>query len=477
VKKIIIAGHPTSDLDEILSLLNRSGMKPALPSRREDLLPEEITTNLCNAYKIHNLISSLGTNDFQQIAPAIMWNGLALDLEIANSSQTIWGWSDSRNVFFLDYWRKLDARAAFVLVYEDPHHVLLNAKSRRSEPLSEEEVQKLLINWAAYNGALLHFFLRNHECSVLVNAHQVGSSPAEFIQLLQERLKIPLQSISSNQKDGGNTLHNINPNLPPIVPQVKDMTEVSTKMVATNPTSLVDEMANDHAAIAQRYDIYCQLNVQPAYLQVFDELQAAASFPLESVSEISTDSETEWSALIAQPLVLARSLCHIHRQLRELKTKLNESSVEQELMFLQLHIAQEESERYYHQNRLLTNSQVKLPLYGAAKRVKQQLSYRLGNILVTRSRSIGGWLGMPFALLREVRRYNKGKKRLGDKKQPPLHQFKDARDAERIKQQLSYRLGHTLVTNTRSPIRVLKLPFAIMSELVTFKKRHRQNQK
>lgn len=101
---------------------------------------------------------------------------------------------------------------------------------------------------------------------------------------------------------------------------------------------------------------------------------------------------------------------------------------------------------------------------GAANRVRSQLSYRLGSVLVANSRSLTGWLGMPFALIREHGQFKQAHLKNRDEKLPPLREYADWEEAKRIQNHLSYRLGKILVEKGRSPVGWFSLPFALLAE-------------
>lgn len=108
--------------------------------------------------------------------------------------------------------------------------------------------------------------------------------------------------------------------------------------------------------------------------------------------------------------------------------------------------------------------------FGAAERVRQGLAYRLGAAMVEHGRSLTGWPSLPFALVGQVRAYRAHKKALGGKKLPPVSSYADAHEAERVKQHLSYRLGQTLLKHHKTPLGWLVLPFAIRRTLSDFRK-------
>lgn len=148
-----------------------------------------------------------------------------------------------------------------------------------------------------------------------------------------------------------------------------------------------------------------------------------------------------------------------------------------QLLLEQLHQVQDELERYYLENRSTEGTGLvkagdscgTLAQYGAADRVKGWLSYRLGAVMIERSRSLGGWLTMPWALLREVRRFRRELPDRRAKKLPPIHRYADAEKAERVKRHLSYRLGSTLLAYARNPLLWLFLPFALLWQVRGFR--------
>jgi hypothetical protein len=108
---------------------------------------------------------------------------------------------------------------------------------------------------------------------------------------------------------------------------------------------------------------------------------------------------------------------------------------------------------------------------GAADRVKDDLPYRLGNIVVKRRAS----LSLPWLISKEAREYWKA--RASSVGLPPLSEYSDLHDAERVKQHLSYRLGQILVEQGNHPLAWLKLPFALGREALRFTKERKSKEK
>lgn len=150
---------------------------------------------------------------------------------------------------------------------------------------------------------------------------------------------------------------------------------------------------------------------------------------------------------------------------------------ENDLLLKQLHIVQEELERYYLENRQLkAGGAVLQPVlnkktyYGAADRVKQQLSYRLGATMIAQSRSVVGWLRMPFALNAEFKRFKQDQAARANQKLPPIAQYRDAHEAERVKRHLSYRLGARMIANSKTLGGWISMPWVLLAEAKAFER-------
>ena len=204
------------------------------------------------------------------------------------------------------------------------------------------------------------------------------------------------------------------------------------------------------------------------------------------LDETQASAKKAQSDLDAKIKVLAEAKDKLEQKVAALEQQVpqttpQELQQENELLLLQLHQVQEELERYYLETQQL-KQRVAMPQpkqsgpkhpgphYGAAERVKRQLSYRLGAVMLTQAKSFTGWLGMPSALLREARQFKQDKSSSNTGKLPQLSQYADADEGERVKRHLSYRLGATLLTNYHSPIGWIKLPWLMRNQVREFKR-------
>lgn len=427
--------------------MRKHGMQTPFPSRREGLLPGEITDALVRAHRPALSGISEKAADYQQVAASPVWHGIATDLLLGNVGRELWGWADTRSIHVLDYWNELDPQAAFILVYDKPGRVLEEAAIHENGELDDSQALQCLDDWMAYNGAILRFFLGHQDRCLLVSASQVRLAPDEFIRQLAECLQFPDRLASSIQ--AGDEIQT-------------PRTESTQRALALTTCDPAKAMITLRAVAAERYLLDQYLDGHPSYLHFYNELQDSANLPFTTESTGKDSSGTAWLALVAQRRLMSEIIDQFYQ--------------ERCLQLGQLHQIQEQLE-YLHMRGQVWPNQTKItpkPVKrkansGAAERVKQQLSYRLGATLVKRSRSFSGWLLMPFSLTAEVFRYRADQKRRGSKKLPPIHTYDDAQEADRVKNHLSYRLGNVLVTQGRSPAGWFVMPFALVREMKNFK--------
>jgi hypothetical protein len=81
--------------------------------------------------------------------------------------------------------------------------------------------------------------------------------------------------------------------------------------------------------------------------------------------------------------------------------------------------------------------------------------------MIERSKSFFGLVFLPFSLLKIRATFKKEFKKKQAKKLPPIHTYADTYEAERVKEHLSYRLGQATIQSMKSPFGVFRLPFAL----------------
>ncbi|EOI0733335.1 TPA: glycosyltransferase family 2 protein [Campylobacter jejuni] len=115
----------------------------------------------------------------------------------------------------------------------------------------------------------------------------------------------------------------------------------------------------------------------------------------------------------------------------------------------------------------------------AKERVKNQLSYRLGQILVINSKSILSSIFIPIYLLAEFISYQQCRKNYQEKinknpnlKLPPLDTYPDFNESLELKNHLSYKLGSAIIKNFKNWYKggLLILPFDVFRIIKQWKK-------
>jgi hypothetical protein len=636
MNKIIVVGHPQSGFEDVEELLLDCGMAEAKPSRREGFIAAQISETLVKVHGAVPVQHVCIADQLAQIEVAPVWQGLALDLMLANMEQPLWGWADAQAVYLLDYWKSQDPQTVFVLVFDEPQSVFTRQALEHADA-SPQEQEARINGWIAYNSALLHFHLRHPERSLLVHAAQVQTSAHSYLQQVSlhvnAQLRLPSEELQSEVKchdqdlshgaillgtdtageqkqamDGNALAQWLAQQLLEEYPQATELYEqlqaaaslpqrsqaqagrellassaqahrryqawstfvaqqVAMQAHAQRMLLLAKELDEQSLQVQQRERQIEQLNqtgakalqraqeqerllaakatelqstgqenqlllkqlhkvqeeLESRYLQARQQEKAlaelhkvktdlkAAQEKATALQAIGQEKQTLEQQLLKVQQQLADSKAHaqqaekaqaelprvrvelkaaqdkalqLQRSEEQLKKQLQTQGTmasnadlekENELLLTQLHKVQSELERHYLENSKLKATQPPKPqaYYGAADRVKKQLSYRLGSTMIRQSRSIGGWLNMPFALSAEAKRFKQDQAAGKDQQLPPIAQYRDAHEAELIKQHLSYRLGSRLLINTKTLGGRISLPWSLYAEVKAFRKERR----
>ena len=121
--------------------------------------------------------------------------------------------------------------------------------------------------------------------------------------------------------------------------------------------------------------------------------------------------------------------------------------------------------------------------YGTAKsRIKNQLSYKLGEAMIANSKSLWGYIKMPYILsyIKETHQtnqklYQEKIKANPNLKLPPLESYPDYNEAIKIKEHLSYKLGGALIDADKSKLKIGYLTLWFKCKNIT--KEHKDNHK
>jgi len=427
MNKLMIVGRTDSGIAALSSALAPLGFRPALPSRRENKHPEEITAAICKSFRVPDP-SAPGSVDFQQLQPGPVWRELATDLILGNEVPGPWFWGDPRGIYLLDFWKLHDPQTLFVMVYHEPEGVLDFSSSGVPPDFASGSTEQRLDNWEAYNSTLLRFFLTNPDRCLLIHGRRALMDPVACARSIGERLAFDPECVGEPAEATGNP--------------------ISGDRLGRN---LVEQF------IIDRF-----LEANSRYRRLYQELQVSATLPLDAASKVPTCEE----ALVD----------HFHRALKihEQAEEYRQNDLAQEWFHNQLLEVQEALEDNFLDTQrlkwLLRQAEnLNAAPHGAAERIKNQLSYRIGSAIVGSSRGIMGVLLMPVVIVIETCHFALVGLRRKKERLPPLKDYADFEAAERVRRQLSYRVGHTLLCNLKTPAGWLRLPSAIAGEIKDFK--------
>jgi len=205
---LIVAGMHRSGTSLTTALLQSAGLDIG-----QSLL-EESSSNVKGHFENLNFLNfhreALGSiglnNDGWTVANTInvpeYYVDQAKTLIQTNASLTKpWGWKDPRTTLFLNFWGDFIPTAKFLLLYRSPWEVI-DSLYRRGDITFHHNPKFALDVWTNYNQIILDFYNRFPEKCLLAHLKQVVDHPTAFIELLSQRLSIPLNSPTESIYDG-----------------------------------------------------------------------------------------------------------------------------------------------------------------------------------------------------------------------------------------------------------------------------------
>lgn len=516
MNKVLIVGHQYSNYQKLEEILNFYGMSRALPSKVYNMTPQDIGIKLTGvAGSMTQTVSSIQRQQlavnrlskkqknlvvhrtqplesiYGQKKPKKMWDNLVFDLIMANDGQPLWGWADSNAISLLEYWADFDEEMIFVLTYDKPDTILKHLLNDiQIQHLEQSIIDEKMRDWFEYNQALIDFYQKNKSRCLFVNGEQVLSSAKDYIHSVAKIAQIEL---SSNSKElpilQDDTFLTNSLALNFLVREVCDSSDDIYQMFGRlqsladipliNQTKiggaldLLKEMASKQKKISEKH-INQELQAELLSSQQENSLIIGQLHQTQECLEKYYLEHKRSSDLLRQEQEkiknLEKQLANAKNAKEVVKMSYSSSQIQQEndLLIKQLHQVQEELERYYLENQKLKSKEpepAKSIYYGAADRIKEDLPYRLGATMVRHSKSTKDLAILPLALAKEYRHFHKNQP-VG---LPEIEEYEDVSETEQVKKHLSYRLGKTLVDGFRSPKSAIDLPVKLSKEIINFK--------
>jgi len=376
---------------------------------------------------------------------------------------------------------------ARLLMEANPHAQTLYAELQAASTLATNAPQHALLALAdADNADNVQLRYRAWQAAVgqQQRIHQLNQRVVEAAShsaRLQERIEHTEQRLESARHDAQFQLQTRDQRLQEREQQLRERDQQLTaaqqqaQHAAQENDLLLDQLQHVQQELERQHLGHASAKTElQTKTQHLSEQLSATQAKLKQQEEVAQQAKTELQnktkQLTAQ-LTETQAKLKQHEQTAEQTQKktqhqLTELQQESELLLEQLHKVQQELERYYVENQKLKANQKPKAPHGAAERIKNELAYRLGACLIQQTQSVKGWLTFPFALRAEAKRYRQSVP--ADQKLPPIETYSDAAEAERVKQHLSYRLGACLVANTQTLGGWLTLPFALLAEHKAF---------
>lgn len=316
---VVVVGHPAIENSDMQKVLIRAGAHMAGPSRREGMLPTEISDALRRAAGAPPVDSVVEESEITDLRFGSLLHDLGTDLVLGNTNQDFWGWVDPQAIYLLEYWRELLPNALFVLVYESPGQFL--TKVARGAAVTGgieravETVERALTGWKSYNEVLLRFCLRNPGNSILVHAESADVAPDRLSQVLAQALgravaTVPPESLPHLSDEPDDYVLSARPN------NLDGQVLVRANLEFSSTLELVGG-----ELIARVLEGYAEVD------QLYADLQSTANCPAERPHR-------------GDPV---RALCSLVG-LRSQLSGVNELHIENESMLRQLHLVQDRLE-------------------------------------------------------------------------------------------------------------------------------------
>lgn len=480
---IIQTGHNSSKSNLLMNKLYESGLNRPLNSYNHKLAPQEIAETV---YKI------LSRKDVS-VSNNKLSDNIMIDLLLSNLDSENWGWESEENLLALNYWYQLDSSTRFVLVFDHPNKLFSQINS---ELLTLDKLNEIISNWISYHKKMLAFLESNTDKAILVegayavNNIEITCKKIESvfqktyfdICLHQESTSLILNSNNVVSDDKLNTVKNYL--FEGILREFPEMTNIFDILLSKSSMSYSNSIHETKKK--EMPNLISTLNYVSKYNESKKSQDESNRNKLltEKIEKLSKEKNKVENEVSEIKYLLKNAKKDIEKL--TIKKDINEAVVnknskleqENEMLIAQLHYVQEELENIYLKkedeiylgNEILSDNVTDHSVYyGAAERVKQDLPYRLGAIMIKQGKSVKGLAVLPLSLAKEYKKFKREESDLNIS--PRLEDYQDAYEGERVKNHLSYQLGNTLVEGLRHPLRAVKIPYKSFKHILDFKKK------
>lgn len=309
-RAIVVCGSPWASLEKVFDVLQAAGTAPA---------KEVLNGSIRSISDWHDRLLAGMDEVCEQIEPSRLWQLVAAEIFLTNTDLPVWGWADSRSTWLLDYWSEFDPGTLFVLVSVAPERMLASViESGRID------VTDAMQAWSRYHAEILRFQADCPQRVVIVDADDVLRQPGEAAKEIFKSFGLPFADI-------GNEVLELNSGI---------YASPLTQLLSQQALSDADEV---HALKSQLAQVLLGLSGSEG-VDSSDFLADAASelADLKQALVRLKHVETERSVLAAEMVQLRGDLGKSQAEGASLQK-------ESELLLKQLHLVQEELEKYFGQ--------------------------------------------------------------------------------------------------------------------------------
>lgn len=471
---IVQAGHRSSKSKLLMQKLYDRGLSEPLNSYNHQLMPQQIADTI-NKIILRNNTSTASNK---------LVDNVMIDFLLSNLNSENWGWESENNLVALEYWQHIESDVRFILVFDHPNNLLDRISSKA---MTVELLNQTMSDWVTYHQNMLDFLDNSQDKTLLIE----GMCAIDNISKLGEQVKTiahTLQLKSSWQvlDQTTDTIVNSNPSLESQANVVKD--HIFAEVLSKYPEVIkLFNILLDKASIKTSDSIYktkrTSLDSLVDSLNYIKNEQSNELF-LEKKDQLNQELSRELQDANSKVQILDKKSKETEKKLESLKLssqpKNSDLEKENDLLITQIQQLQEELERYYIESQKMKNNKAskkesnlkdvekKPTYYGAAERVKQDLPYKIGEKIV-KAKKPKDIVSLPFVLVKEYRNFQKNE--ISSKPLPAIELYKDAYEADRVKEHLSYRVGQVIVNSTKSPKSLVSIPKNLSQEIANFYKK------
>ena len=348
---IILAGSPWSEIENHFKHLKCLGVSEPYSIEKHNKLNTIRSWHdqvFYNQQEHHN----------QQLELGKSWEQAAGELFLANWQQPVWGWSDTRSVWLLDFWRDFDPQTRFILVHTQPQQALAKAMAQVDQDESFD-VDQFLADWLAYEREMLRFYLRNQQRCILVDSKQIDANPVGLAQACNESWGLELSIDASDLRDWADSTESFAYPLAHLLarevlnkhPETHNLKlEISTSLLSIQQgiplekDEQVSELSNVITSL--RTLIYDKNRALADSIQSQEDLEQCC----QKTQSLEAELESIGADLSEKCKLVNEHEALIDRYQQERDSQISHTTnlrQENELLLLQLHQVQEELEHYF----------------------------------------------------------------------------------------------------------------------------------